>query len=340
MKLLLDTYWNRLSICVADLLKDTFSRWTWVFILVLTLTACTQKELCEDHTHVREVEVVFDWSNAPDASPASMTYYFFNTDNPSAPPVRHDFAGRDGGSIRLTAGNYSAIGFSSDNTDWARFRDTEDIESFAVVTRDADVLPVFGIDVRVIHKVRDSEDERIAVTPDMLWNNRQDNIELPRGTGKHVVTFYPQEVVCHYTVTVLEVENIKYVRGALLDATLSGMAEGYHHGRDATTETHVTMPFVLHNPTGTNTLYSEFLTFGECPQSPVDHEITIYMVFDDGSARYFTFDVTDQVKNAPDPRHVDIVIRGLVLPKPITNGGGLKPSVEDWESQYEDIIMQ
>ena len=50
----------------------------------------------------------------------------------------------------------------------------------------------------------------------------------------------------------------------------------------------------------------------------------------DGSKWYHSFDVTQQVTDAPDPKHVHIVINGLDLPQPISEGGGFVPSVNAW----------
>lgn len=306
-------------------------------LLALVLTSCEHKELCLDHTHIQNVKVVFDWRNAPDASPSSVTALFFPTDKSQA--QRYNFVGRDGGPIRLSIGAYSALGMNNDHTDWARFRGTDDIETFEVYTDDATMLTVLGIDIRNIPRARETETERFASAPGMLWNHRLDDVYLDVDTLSHTITFYPEEAVCHYTVTILDVENLKYLHGAFLDATLSGMAEGFYHGAHAPTETPVTMPFVMKTSGNEDELYGQFLTFGECTGSSNKHIVTLYMMFDDGTAMYYTFDVTDQVTNAPDPHHVDIVIRGLKLPKPITNGGGFKPNVDDWVEQYEDVNM-
>lgn len=40
-----------------------------------------------------------------------------------------------------------------------------------------------------------------------------------------------------------------------------------------------------------------------------------------------------------DPRNVHIVLDGLPLPKPITNGGGFQPEVEPWQPVEIDIEM-
>ena len=65
----------------------------------------------------------------------------------------------------------------------------------------------------------------------------------------------------------------------------------------------------------------------------------MYAVLADDSKWYYTYDVTDQIHNAPDPRNVHIVLDGLPLPKPIVNGGGFKPTVKEWQTVDVDIQM-
>ena len=52
-----------------------------------------------------------------------------------------------------------------------------------------------------------------------------------------------------------------------------------------------------------------------------------------------TYDVTEQVHTAPDPRNVHILLYGLPVPKPIANGGGFRPNVSEWETEEENIEM-
>ena len=62
--------------------------------------ACEHKELCYDHAHVVPLRVVFDWSYAPDATPASMSFYLFPKDG-QGEPLRYELTDREGGIIRV-----------------------------------------------------------------------------------------------------------------------------------------------------------------------------------------------------------------------------------------------
>lgn len=78
----------------------------------LLMVGCEHKELCHDHPHTTQLQVVFDWAKAPDASPKSMSLYLFPQDGGKA--LRYEFAGHKGGKIRVPAGHYDALCLNSD----------------------------------------------------------------------------------------------------------------------------------------------------------------------------------------------------------------------------------
>ena len=302
------------------------------------LTACHHKDLDVLYDDAGNVEVIFDWRNAPEAAPQSMEATFFSTSG-SAAPVRFQFAGRDGGEVHVPADTYTVIGQNSDNTDWALRRHEEDPEQFEIYTPDASQLEGLRLNARSLPRARGSEEERMAQTPGTLYGNRQDGVSLEVTSRRQTVTLYPEEVTCHYSVEVRDVDNLQNLADATLDATLSGMAEGYCQGQSAATANAVTMPFTLSENRTDNTLTGHFLTFGECSQTNHTHSLIVYMVFTDGTKQYQTFDVTDQVRRAPDPKNVHIIVSGLKIPRTIDSGGGFRPDVDPWESVNIDIKM-
>lgn len=302
-------------------------------IMLMTVSSCNHKLLDEDEQ--QRVRVVFDWRYAPDANPASVSAHFFR---PGHRQLKYEFAGRDGDYIRIDREEFMAVGMNSDHTDWANFRGEDDIETFEIYTDNTDVLPHSGVPTSRLPRARGTEDERMANPPGMLWNNRQNDIKLNIPKKEHVVTFYPEEVVCYYTVTIINVENLSYLVSGTLDASLSGMAEGFYHGAHAPTDNPVTFTFTLGTTDTPGTIYGEFLTFGECSRTTFPHFLSVYVVHGDGTATHFSFDVADQVSQAPDPRHVDIVIEGFKIPKPEIEDG-LAVDLENWETVDNEIIM-
>ncbi len=310
-----------------------------VIAVLLSLTSCRHKYLYMEESLTSELEVVFDWRYAPDANPSSMALYLYDNDGKS--PMRFIFANRTGGLIKAPFGTCHALYMNGDNTDWAYVRNNEDIEKMEVYTSDAAQLAAQNLSSYSLPRSEEAESERMAVTPGMLWTNRTNNIEIGPHTGKQTITLYPQEAVCHYIVDIYDVDNIDGVRSSDIDATISGMAEGYSLGAQSATDAHVTMTFTLHAERDEDSLHGEFLTFGESPTNSARHMLTVYMVLTDGSKWYHTFDVTDQVSKAPDPRHVHIILRGLPLPEPPAEqpGAGIVPDVNEWQPVYIDMHM-
>lgn len=301
------------------------------------LTGCRHKDLMYDvpvHTSLR---VVFDWRYAPDGDPASMGLGMFDTE--SGQYLRYTFAGRDGGTTHIPFGSYTGVCFSDDNTDWAYFSHHDDTDLFEISTADAEVLPASMLGTRSVPRAAGAEGERMAATPQMLWTDRVDDIVLPVTMGDTTITLYPEERVCHYTVDVYDISNFDDLSGHQIDATLSGMAEGFHPGREHASDTPATMTFVLEPEDASRSLHAEFLTFGETPSTARSHMLSMYLVGADGAGFHYAADVTDQVAQAPDPCHVHIVLRGIDIPVPHQGTGGIVPDVEDWQSVIINLKM-
>ena len=299
--------------------------------LAAAMTSCRHKDLCFDHNHNLHIEVVYDWSKAPDANPSSMELMMY--DRATGTPIRYIFPNNTGGPLRVRFGNYDAVTLNGDITDWAQMRNDELADEFEIYTPDAQILESSGLSTRAVPRAAGAEQERLAETPGMLWGARLDTIALPITLTQKTITLYPEERVCHYTVDIYDARNSEYLHGASVDATISGMAEGHKLRPGKSTDTPVTMPFLLTPQSDTeNHLHGEFLTFGETDSSSLPHIMSLYLILTDGSRWHYTADVSQQVSTAPDPRHVHIVLRGIDLPKPITHSGGIKPVVDEWQT--------
>lgn len=300
-------------------------------------TSCEHKELCYDHSDAVDVEVVFDWCNAPDASPESMSLYLFPAGGEA---LRYEFTDCRGGTIRVPVGGYEALCLNSD-TENVTYRNAERRETFEVTTRTADLLSglsVLGVLSDGVPRVDGTESERVILPPDMLWSDYAESVELKPTAGTPTVTLSPEMSICRYTVEIRNAANLKYVSG--ISGSLSSMAESLYPGVgcDATCKTGATIPFDAAVSADKSTVTGELFAFG-CPSARKTHTLTVYAVLSDESKWYYTYDVTDQIHSAPDRRDVHIVLDGLPLPKPIVNGGGFLPDVDDWQSVNVDIEM-
>ena len=308
-----------------------------LLLATLSLMSCRHKDLYDPELHVTSrLQIVFDWSKAPDANPSSMAAYLFEETGDQ--PMRYIFADKNGGEIKAPCGTRHILFLNADNTDWLRILDGDHIESARLLTQDAPDLSAQGLQAATLPRATDSE--RVAATPGMLWGGRSDNHRIRPHTGMQTITLTPEELVCHYTVDIYDITNVSSLTYSSVDATLSGMAEGYGLGATCATDTPVTMPFELKVDKEASSMHSEFLTFGECSSTQATHLLTVYMLMTDGSRWWHSFDVTSQVTQAPDPRHVHIIIYGLHLPDaPTVPGTSVRPDVNVWKDVNIDIEM-
>lgn len=309
-----------------------------VFYLFAALAAvaaasCEHKELCYDHTHTVEVRVVFDWKNAPEAAPETMSLYLFP--KTGGEPLRYEFTDRRGGTITVPFGAYDALGLNSD-TETLLFRNIALSGTFEVYTREANLLGALGIRSEDAPRAEGAQDERVAAQPDMLWCDSAKDIDLKRDVSGQTITLYPAVAVRNYTVEIRNAENLKYVTG--LSGSLSGMAAGLLVESKAPTSEAVTLPFAAAATEELTGITGGLQAFGPCSAERAQ-KLVIYAVLGNGEKWYYTYDVTEQVREAPDPYNVHILLDGLPLPKPLVNGGGFQPGVDGWNEIFIDIIL-
>lgn len=313
-------------------------------VLQLFFTGCTHKDLCYDHNHdavSASVKVIFDWKNAPDANPVSMSLYLFPKNGGS--PERYEFTNKEGGTIRVIPGVYDAICINSD-TEGVIYKNTESSETFEVTTRTTEPLTYsmrsLGVPVGGVPRADAAGSERIAFPPDMLWGDSKTEILVPDSETETTITLTPRVGVCTYRIEIINAENVEYITG--LSAALSGMTGGLRLASGTMTAERVTYPFDMTVSEDKTTVSGELLTFGHCPDTQEQHALIVYAVLTDGSKFAYTYDaaeVTRQIHEAPDPRNVVIRLDGLKLPEPIPGGGGFQPEVGDWQEIEEEIEM-
>lgn len=311
---------------------------TLLSCLTLAVVSCKHKELCYDHRHTGMLNVVFDWKNAPDADINGMYLYFYPQ---SGGAPQQFYLPKQGGALEVPQGTYKVLGMNSD-TEATMVRGESSWETFELHTREASVLEgMTSMSVTGdVPKAEGTEEQRNVLAPDPMYSFREYNVVVVENGENQSVTLYPEEATCVYTYEITNVTNLQYVSD--VSGTLSGLSPSYFVGQDALHTEYVTVPFSTQSD-GKSTLSGSFITFGcneAMTKSPVGHQMVIYAIMSDGSKFYNTFDVSDQVDAAENPRRVHISLDGLELSKPITGGGdGFQPEVGDWENVEVELPM-
>ena len=318
-------------------LRPKFFRFIFAFFAALLVCSCTHKELCYTHPHISNVQVDFNWSEEPSTYPKSMSVYFFK-EGSDAEPLRFEFTEPTGGRIRLTPGVYHAVSVNSDERNHTH-QDIYEYDSFCVTTKDASTvagLSKFGVTPKDLPKAKSAVQERMVLEPNNVWYANARDIFVPDGED-HTMTLDFKSHLVTYNILVRNAANLKWVYG--ISASMSGLAGGIHIGSGELSDERVTIPFEARWNRDDSTVSGSFTSFGHCPGDKNKHYLQIYAVLADDSYWDFTYDVTDQVHNAPAGNVITIELDGLPIPKPVANGGGFKPTVGDWNSVEIELTM-
>lgn len=302
--------------------------------LTLFASSCTHKELFYDQLFTVNLKVVFDWKNAPNVNHETMSLYLFPSTGGES--LRYEFVDINGGTIKIPLGSYAALCLNSD-TESILFQEINRYDRFVIDTRNASLLESLGVRSNNIPRAEGSENERVAASPDLVNSDRIDQFTLSRTEMEQTLVLYPDISVSNFTYEIRNAENLQYT--SALSGSISGMVGGLFLGKNQRTEEPVTIPFEAISD-GDSTVSGGFRSFGANMTSGRRNKLVIYAVLSDGSKRYYTFDVTDQIRSAPDQRNVHILLNGLPLPKPLVNGGGFQPDVDDWADVNIDIKFQ
>ena len=323
------------------LLNHTASSLLTCSLMALT-ASCVHKDLNDEAptTIADNVEVIFDWQKTEGKKPSSMILYLY--------PEGHDvmnywFNNPDGGPIKTYAGRHTAICHSNDDPYGHHLRNQENHNELEVFTDNTTVLVGQGISTRSIPRAKGTEDEPLRMTPSMIYGAQDSEIDLKLTSFAQSITFYPEELVCRYTVEFVDVENLKSA-DLRIDATISSLAGGYFPGRMAASSEPVSHSFTLVADEEMNSMRSEFYTFGVPDGEERPHMICVYVALRNKQGNLYTLDVSDQVNNAPDPRNVNIKIYGLKLPElpddpTPPDQGGVSIEIDSWETFHYNIIV-
>lgn len=348
-----------------------------VLSLLFVTTSCEHKDLCYHHPHGVKLKVEFDWSKAPEAFAKGMCIYFYPEDGGSY--RRFDFSNKQGGYIELTEGTYNVICYNND-TECVMFSGVEDFYSHNLFTRNGDLFePRNSRTTGNVLRAEGSESERVVITPDMMWgcavtkvyvaetgvtythetitgDMDSPQLKVENTTEDFILTFYPEDLLCHYSYKIINVVNLKNVQQ--MCASLSGMSGSLKLNSQELSRECVTLPFVaIACKTDSTTIEGEFYTFGHHLENQSPHKMVLYVWYSEKDFETYPhnaeiteadrsnegledrFDVTTQIHNAENKRRVKIIIDGLRLKDKIDSESGYTPSVDDWNNIYEDIFM-
>ncbi len=245
----------------------------------------------------------------------------------------HTFRTHSGGPIQAGVGTYDGICLNEDDIYNFVINDHDSFDTFKVTTKEQESLSAMGVTSRGIPR---TDDEPLRAAPVRFWGTGLSDINLVNTEETQTVTMQPEELVCKYSVDILDVQNLGNVE-AKFDASLSSMAEGVYPGLHAVTDETVSYSFVLKANKANNRLSSTFYTFGVTPGEKKRHYLSLYFLLTDGSGKIYNIDVTKQVNEAANPKDVRIVLQGLVLPDTEEDIRNTDISISGWNTVHINL---
>lgn len=277
-----------------------------------------------------DLSIVNDWRKSADASPEGMAYFFFPEDNKHA--WRFDFPGKQAGKVSIPEGRYSFISYNDDTyrvqftgntyktlkaTTWEALlpSDTGNGQSVAESAEKVWTCDYYMVEI---------DYDEVSYYP---YGYQQDNI-FPIHSKEKILVASQRQITPHYRLVIDDVENLDGVK--TMSAALSGMARSYIIWSDTPDDYPSTISFDTMAQAETR-IEGEFYTFGLPVNVEAPNILYLFITLMDGRSFMYRFDVTDQVRQAPDRMSVLIELHGLVLEKNETTGtGGFDVAVDGW----------
>lgn len=326
---------------------------TICLVAIAGMISCEHKKLCYHHAHLTTVRVEFDWRDAPDANPAGMCIWFYPLDSEDA-PTRVDIDGKEGGYVTVTRGRYNIIAYNNDN-ETTYFNRCNDFVTHEVSSFSGGLFEPLGYSGYPV-----SRGEPVSVCPEVMWictsvdakisesgvsyicvpeSEKDQYIGLPIERKELVITLFPHEVISTYTFEIHGVEERDEI--FQVSGSLSSMAPSMLLYDESLGEELVTLPFNVEYANLDAPMTGKFLTFGCRDESSAPQTLLLYIWHNDGTRWYHNFDVSDQIRSAPDRRNVHIIIHCSTPPKELELDAvdGAAPNVDPWDSENHDLRM-
>lgn len=293
--------------------------------------------------------IINDWEACGDAAPEGMAYIFFPDDG--GEPWRFDFVGRDAGNVNMALGGYMFLSHNDDTYN-VLFRGEGGYDTYEAYTPEKDLLGSIPRAERGA-SLPQSSGERVVGCPDMMWgcaycafSLQYDGVRFapfatvrPEVIMKYspdfVLTASQRPLTARYDFRIEDIENLSGVKS--MSAALSGMAGAMSLASGMKCAYPSTLSLGVSIIDGT-TAGGRFCTFGIPVEPSADNILSLFVVIKDGRRFCYQYDVTDQVRSAPDPMNVSLVVRGLELEKPDPgDDAGFDVAVDGWETVIVNI---
>lgn len=275
----------------------------------------------------KHLKVRFDTSLCPDASPEGMALLFYPSDG--SEPWRFDLRGVEGGTVSLPPDTYRVIAYNND-TYRTMVEKSDDFRLCSFTTPPAGVFDGAETLTRTpVPGIPPEGEEDVRKMPQMMWCGVVSDIDT---SADSVVSVPLRQSVARISVDIAGVVNIGNINR--LAAVITGMSGSYLCSGLTPSGSPTAIPFSINRPSAhSDSLSGQLLSFGKDNLTPPSY-LLLYVWLSDGQNYYFKFDVTESIRNAPDPLDIHLRLGPITIPPLSGSGsgdGGLDVGVDDWD---------
>ena len=329
---------------------DVISLFRWAPSLLvmsfalLLLSSCEYKELCYNHNHGSEYNLLLRLSLMLDLNveieiseeahtkieePDYMKVCLYDPE--SGTLTNSEFVRGYGGDLHENPGIYDMVVYSF-GTEWTQIRGESDINTLEAFTSD-----ITNSKSRLLASFTRSQDDDasglIIYTPDHLLVADKE-VEIPPFSAEnHVITVTATAatIVETYEFEMVNITGIEYISS--VEAFVTNQARSNFFGRGEVNTEPATLYFPIEVDGNSETLKTSFNTFGKLPGESKSY--LHILIIDSGGTEYrITEDITDQFDK---PDHHIIIETPIDIKPPTGEGGGIAPTVEPWEDVHSEV---
>ncbi|MFG6386110.1 MAG: DUF5119 domain-containing protein [Muribaculaceae bacterium] len=317
--------------------------------IMLGLSSCNFIYEYDNCPPDNQLTIVNDWKAAPDAAPEGMAYLFFPDDGGAT--WRYDFPSREAGGVNLLHGSYSFLSYNDDTYN-VRFKEGDGYSGYVAYT-DAAERMAFNIAgdtaTAALPQRMALSEQPLVKCPDMMWGCSYPRVDLadnmlsyltaensePVTSSAKVLTVHQRQLTARYSFIIHDVENLAGVKQ--MSAMFGGLAGSLNLATGAAGDYPSVLPSKAVKASDTS-ISGNFITFGLPLQPDTDNVLSLLVQLTDGRKFNYEFNVTDQVRRAPDPLNVHVELRGLKLEvSDPADTGAFDVNVDGWTTVVINI---
>lgn len=333
------------------------------FVAMTYVVSCQRIPLYERYTNVKlELEVLLDMENEVSPSvPTELDDEYLRKVNGEMPEyvealfydpnthqlVKSQILDAKGGFLDLPSGDYDMVvySFGTESTQIGSHNHRLEAEAFT-----SDISEQMASKMAWYKSVHDFtkvdtkgyEDDPIIHEPDHLYVGRKYGINIPAFTTRNetvTIKATARTIIDVYCLEVLGVKGTENID--IVEAFITGQIKSNYFGRGERSSDPATIYTDMRIDHQNRRLYSVFETFGKLPGETNNIYLDITVKDSDGGQYRYIFDVTDQFDDPDNVNHRLIIDATEIIDIPDSKnaGGGLSPSVDEWQDEIIDVPL-